>query len=129
MKKLALAAEKTFRRLVRPEDCAAFDSGLVHPLYATFALARDAEWCCRLFVLDLKEDQEEGIGTFLEIEHISPARQGETVEFTARADRLEDRELQCTFEARVQGRLVARGRQRQRILPLEKIRTLYRRDV
>src|SRR5690606_32941457 len=39
---------KTFERQVTKADCAMFDSGPVHPVYATFALARDAEWCCRL---------------------------------------------------------------------------------
>jgi predicted thioesterase len=64
-------------------DTANLDSGQVHPVYATFALGRDAEWCCRLFVLEMKEEDEEGIGTFLSIEHRSPALENSQVVFTA----------------------------------------------
>ena len=45
----------------------------VHPFYSTFALGRDVEWACRQFVLEMKEEDEEGIGTFLNITHKSPA--------------------------------------------------------
>jgi hypothetical protein len=44
-------AVQRFERVVREDDLARFDAGLVHPVYGTFALARDAEWVCRLFVL------------------------------------------------------------------------------
>ena len=55
---------------------AAFGGEVVHEVYATFALARDAEWTTRQFVLDMRDDDEEGIGTFLSIEHKSPALWG-----------------------------------------------------
>lgn len=117
--------ERRFTRQVRPEDCAAFDSGSVHPVYATFALARDAEWCCRLFVLDMKTAEEEGIGTMLTVEHLSPALQGATVEFTAIAESITGHEIICTYEARCNGRLVAKGRQGQKILKKEKLERLF----
>jgi hypothetical protein len=69
--------------LVLNEDCASFESGNVHPVYATFALGRDAEWACRLFVLEMKEAYEEGIGTFLTIHHKSPALVGSNVLFNS----------------------------------------------
>jgi fluoroacetyl-CoA thioesterase len=37
---------KTYTKTVEQTDTAAFDSGQVHPVYATFALGRDAEWAC-----------------------------------------------------------------------------------
>ncbi|WP_298712427.1 hypothetical protein [Chitinophaga sp.] len=117
--------ERRFSRLVRPEDCAAFDSGSVHPVYATFALARDAEWCGRLFVLDMKTEEEEGIGTMISIEHLSPALEGATVEFTSIADSINGHEIICTFEARCNGRLVAKGRQGQKILKKEKLERMF----
>ena len=61
--------KKYFTKVVSENDTATFDPGQVHPVYATFALGRDAEWACRLFVLDMKENDEEGIGTFLHIDH------------------------------------------------------------
>ncbi len=108
--------ERRFSRQVRPEDCAAFDSGSVHPVYATFALARDAEWCCRLFVLDMKSPEEEGIGTMLSVEHLSPATAGSVVEFTAIAESINGHEMICSYEARCNGRLIARGKTGQKIL-------------
>ena len=117
---------KEFVRVIRPEDIAQFDSGTVHPVYATFALARDAEWSGRLFVLVMKEDHEEGIGTLLEIQHVSPAFVGQTVRFVATFEEVTAKgEIITSFEAFVNDRLIARGKQGQRILPKEKIEKLF----
>lgn len=117
--------KKQFTRTVRAEDTAAFDSGQVHPVYATFALARDAEWSSRLFVLDMKEPNEEGIGTFVNVRHISPAFVGQQVEFEAVIDELNGNEINCSFTAKANGRLVAEGRTGQKILPKERIEKLF----
>jgi predicted thioesterase len=117
---------KTFTRVVREEDIAQFDSGTVHPVYATFALARDAEWSGRLFVLEMKGDDEEGIGTRLDIVHVSPAFVGQTVRFVACFEEITPKgEILNSFEAFVGDRLIARGLQGQRILPKVKIETLF----
>ena len=118
---------KHFSRIVRPEDCASFDSGHVHPAYATFALARDAEWCCRLFVLDMKETSEEGIGTRLTVEHLSPALTGSRVDFTAVITQIQHHEITCSYEAVCNGRIVATGIQVQKILSKEKLEKLFTR--
>jgi len=118
---------KHFSRVVRPEDCASFDSGHVHPVYATFALARDAEWCCRLFVLDMKETTEEGIGTRLTVEHLSPALTGSRVDFTAVITQIQHHEITCSYEAVCNGRVVATGIQVQKILSKEKLEKLFTR--
>lgn len=117
---------KTFSRRVREEDCAAFDSGQVHPVYATFALARDAEWCCRLFVLDMKDADEEGIGTMLSVQHQSPAPAGATVIFTAAIKEINGNEVICRFDARVGDRVIASGEQGQKILKKEKLEQIFR---
>lgn len=118
-------AVKHFTRHVRAEDCAAFDSGQVHPVYATFALARDAEWCCRLFVLEMKEADEEGIGTKLTVDHLSPALQGSQVDFTATITTLQAHEIICSYEARCNGRLIASGIQVQKVLKKHKLERLF----
>jgi predicted thioesterase len=118
---------KTFQRVVRKEDCAAFDSGLVHPVYATFALARDAEWCCRLFVLEMKEADEEGIGTMLSLQHVSPALEGSTVEFTATVKAINGHEIICTLEVKVGDRVIAIGENGQKILKKEKLETVFKK--
>ena len=41
-------------KTVTEADLATFETGNVHPFYATFSLGRDVEWVCRQFVLDMK---------------------------------------------------------------------------
>jgi predicted thioesterase len=116
---------KTYEKLVKPEDTAIFEAGALHPVYATFALGRDAEWSTRLFVLDMKEDGEEGIGTSLSIVHHSPALVGETVIFDAKIKAINGHELICTYEARANGRLIATGETGQKILKKEKLEKIF----
>lgn len=117
-------AVQNFERIVRAEDTAVFDSGEVHPVYATFALGRDAEWVCRLFVLEMKDEDEEGIGTFLNITHHSPALVGQKVEFRGILKEVNGHEVIADFEAKVGERLVARGETGQKILKKEKLNHL-----
>ncbi len=116
---------KTYSKTVAQADIATFDSGQVHPVYATFALGRDAEWVCRLFVIDMIEADEEGIGTFIHINHHSPALIGNTVNFNATFERLEGNHVICTFEAKIGDRLVASGQTGQKILKKEKLERLF----
>ena len=113
--------KKVFKRLVREEDVAKFESGEVHPFYGTFALGRDAEWAGRLFVLEMLDEDEEGIGTFLTVKHASPALVGQEVEITAKITELEGRKINCSFEAKVGERLIATGTTGQMILKKTKV--------
>ena len=118
---------KTFTKKISEADTAAFDSGEVHPVYATFALARDAEWASRLFVLDMKEDDEEGIGTSISVIHHSPALVGEEIVFETKIIKIEGHEIISSFEAKVGERLIASGQQGQKILKKDKIEKLFNR--
>jgi fluoroacetyl-CoA thioesterase len=114
---------------VEQGDLATFETGNVHPFYSTFALGRDAEWACRQFVLQMKEDDEEGIGTFLNIRHKSPAMLGDTVEFIATVSLLEGHQIDCSFVAKVGDRIVAKGEQGQKILKKEKLDRLVNQII
>lgn len=116
---------KQYQKVVYEEDTATFESGKVHPVYATFSIARDAEWVCRLFVLDMKDEDEEGIGTFVHVNHHAPALVNETVVFTATVESIIKNEIICTFAAHVGTRLIATGRQGQKILKKEKIESIF----
>lgn len=115
---------KRFLHTVDESDVAEFESGVVHPFYATFALGRDAEWSGRLFVLDMLEDDEEGIGTFLNITHVSPALVGQTVEFIATIIGQDRAKMVCSFEAKVGERLIATGSTGQMILKKSQVAKL-----
>jgi fluoroacetyl-CoA thioesterase len=120
----AAGAEKSYTKVVTAEDVATFESGTVHEVYATFAIARDAEWAGRLFVLDMKEDDEEGIGTFVLVDHHAPALVGETVVYEAVIDELHKNIIGCTFAAYVGHRLIASGRTGQKILKKDKLQSI-----
>lgn len=106
-------------------DCAIFNGELLHPVCATFALARDFEWSSRLFFLELREDDEEGVGTMLSIDHKSPAHVGEEVLFTATVERIEKNELICVIEARVGERVIATGKTGQKMLKKKRLAELF----
>lgn len=116
---------KTFIHVVSDADAARFESGEVHAVYSTFALARDAEWIGRLFVLEMKEEGEEGIGTGITVTHHSPALMGQEVTFTATLVEVNRNEVVIDYTAKVNGRLIADGRQWQKILKKEKLDQLF----
>lgn len=122
---------RLYQITVRESDTASFadtahleGGGAIHPFYATFALARDAEWVCRLFVLDMKESHEEGIGTMVSVYHRSPAKVGDVVQFTATLQKVERNTVRCTYTAYVGDRLIAEGEQEQKIITKEKVQRL-----
>jgi fluoroacetyl-CoA thioesterase len=116
-----------FKMTVMASDLAAFEGQLVHPVLSTFSLARDAEWTTRQFVLAIREDDEEGIGTFVNIEHISPAFEGEEVTFNGKLDQINGNELLCSVEVYVGDRLIAAARTGQKIFKREKIKKLFQK--
>ncbi len=118
-------SRKYYEKMVEMTDTASFESGQVHPVYATFALGRDAEWVCRLFVLEMKEADEEGIGTFLTIKHHGPALLGSKVQFTAGIKSVLKNEIICYYEAKVGDRLIATGETGQKILKKQRLESLF----
>jgi predicted thioesterase len=116
-----------YTKRVSETETATFDSGQVHPVYATFALGRDAEWACRQFVLQMKEADEEGIGTFLTVQHQSPALIGEEVNFEAVLKAVNGHEVICSYTVRVGDRIIATGETGQKILKKEKLEAMFQR--
>ena len=108
---------KTFSKIVLITEIAKFESGTVHDVYSTFSIAKDAEWSGRLFVLEMKEKDEEGIGTKISVEHKSPAFVGDEINFIATFEEITERgEIITSFQAFCGERLIAKGIQGQRIL-------------
>jgi predicted thioesterase len=117
---------KTYTKIITNADIASFESGTVHEVYSTFSLAKDAEWCGRLFVLDMKDNDEEGIGTQITVRHLSPAFVGEQVVITTTFTTITDsKEILTSYEVRVGNRLIATGIQGQKILLKSKIAQLF----
>lgn len=117
--------KKQYSFTVNGQDVARFHGETVHNVCSTFVLAREIEWATRLFVLEMTEDDEEGVGTMLDIKHKSPAFVGETVLIEAEVERFENHELICNYAAKVQQRLVAVGQTGQKILKKDKIKEIF----
>ena len=73
--------------------------GPVHPVYATYWLARHFEEAGRKLILPFLEEGEEGIGTQLEVFHTASALPGMTVTVTATFTRLEGRRIHADLFA------------------------------
>ena len=116
---------KVFRKKVAASDQAIFNGELLHSVCSTFALARDFEWSSRLFFIDMKDDDEEGVGTSLTIDHQSPAFVGEEIVFTAMVEEIRGMELVCSIEAHVDNRLIASGKTGQRMLKKDRLAALF----
>jgi fluoroacetyl-CoA thioesterase len=120
--------KKYYTRTVVESDVAAFHGEVVHPVCSTFSLARDVEWTTRQFVLEMRDEDEEGVGTFVNIEHKSPAFVGEEIIYTGIVEKINGHELICSFVANVGERLIAQGQTGQKILKREKIEKLFRKQ-
>ena len=116
--------KKRHFKLIGPSDLASFEVGMVHPFCSTFVLAREMEWSSRLFVLEMLDEDEEGIGTRLEINHLSPALEGEELIIEAIITSLEQHEIICDIEVTVGKRVIAKGLTGQKILKKTKLANL-----
>ena len=119
--KIRVGDVRHFVKEVTEADYAQFAGQLVHPVCSTFALAQAVEWASRLFALDEKEADEEGIGNYLFIKHEHPAFIGDHIIIETELVQVNHQELICKFIARVGGRTIARGETGQKILKKEKL--------
>lgn len=109
------------------EDQAIFHGEVLHKVCATFALARDMEWSSRLFFIEMKEEDEEGVGTHLSIDHRNPAFVGDELVITATVAQLRDNELICDIIVKVEERIIATGKTGQRMLKKERLNQIFTR--
>lgn len=124
-KRLIIGEKRTFTHKVRPEDLAEFDSGIVHQVCSTFTLAKYIEWCSRLFILDVKKEDEEGIGTMINITHISPAFINDVLLFEASVLNINKNELLCEVEVYCNKRIIAKAKTGQKLLKKGRIKEIF----
>jgi len=117
--------KKVYVKKVNETDLASFHGEVLHPVYSTFSLARDFEWSSRLFFIEMKEPDEEGVGTYLSVTHHNPAKIGEEVVITATVESILGNELICMIEAVCGGRLIATGKTGQKMLKRERLKHLF----
>jgi len=123
--RLKIGEKREFKHIVCNDDLAKFDSGLVHNVCSTFALAKYIEWSSRLFITDIKNEDEEGIGTMIHIEHKSPAFISETLLFEATVKLIDGNELLCNVLVTCKSRVVAKAQTGQKLLKKGRIKEFF----
>ena len=105
--------------VVTPESTVHFDElGPVHPVYATYSMAKHFEEAGRKLLLRHLEPGEAGIGRSVSVEHLAPAWVGDTVRVTARCVGTEGNRLTCECRAVASsGRELGTGTTVQAVLP------------
>lgn len=123
--KIGNTAELTVE--ITDDMCPAFNGIVVHRVYSTWSMAHHMELAARMVLAPHLEDHEEGIGSHLSIDHVSPAPLGHVVRVTASAIELGPTTLICECIAYDGARIVGKGKQIQRILPKSKLQSLIER--
>lgn len=117
--------------VITGDMCPAFDGVVVHRVYSTWSMGHHMELAARKVLAPHLEAHEEGIGSHLSIDHLAPAPVGARVRIVATAVELGPTTLVCdlvAYHIRPDGdKVVGRGRQVQRVLPKEKLRSLIER--
>lgn len=121
--KVGDSVQTTF--VVTANDTATFNGEEVHNVCSTFVISREAEWCSRQFAIKMKEEEEEGVGTHITVNHDNPAFIGDTISFEAVVESIKGHEIFCSYTAYVSDRLVAHGTTGQKILSKEKIAQIF----
>lgn len=97
---------------------ARFDTlGLVHPVYATWAVVKHMEEASRRLILPYLEPHEDAVGHAIQVVHLAPTPVGERVVVRAILDRVEGRRVHCRVEAFNAREQVAEGVHVQVLVP------------
>ncbi len=124
---LAIGAKDEVVVEVTEQMCPAFDGVIVHRVYSTWSLAHHMELAARKVLAPFLEEHEEGLGTHLSVDHLSLTPVGKTVRVVAEVSEVGRDRVECDVSAYDGDRLIARGRQVQRVLAKASIRKLVER--
>jgi predicted thioesterase len=116
---IPIGATAELEVVVTPAHTVDFDEmGAVHPVYATYTMAKHFEEAGRKLLVPHLEAGEAGIGTALSVEHLAPSWVGDRLRVTARCVGLRAGRLTCECRATdTYGRELGRGSTVQAVLP------------
>jgi len=116
---LKTGLEMTRRHTVERDDTIGF-MGEDLRVYATPALVGHMEYTCRDFVLEHLDDNEDTVGTRVEIDHMAPTMSGMWVDIKATISDIQGRLVTFDFEAWDEIEPVGKGRHMRFIVDKEK---------
>jgi fluoroacetyl-CoA thioesterase len=92
--------------------------GKVHPVYATYTMAKHFEEAGRKLLLRHLDDGEDGLGRSVAVEHLSPSWIGDRLTIEARCTEVRGNRILCACRATdADGREVGTGSTVQVVLP------------
>jgi predicted thioesterase len=112
---------------VTEEMCPAFDGAVVHHVYSTWSMVHHMELAARKVLVDFLDEDEEGIGARVCVDHKSPAPVGSVVTVRAELAEVRHRVVVCRVTAWDGARLLGEGEQIQMVLKKEKLKRLFER--
>ena len=102
--------------------------GRVHPVYATYTMAKHFEEAGRKLLLRHLDDGEEGLGRAVTVEHLAPSWVGDRLTIEAQCTAVDGNRLTCECRATDgDGREVGRGSTVQVVLPRERLEAIVSR--
>ena len=108
--------------------CPAFGGVVVHRCYSTWSAVHHMEIAARKVLVDFLEDDEEGVGAHISVDHIAACRVGKTVRIRAVLTEFDGRRVVCKVEAFDGDRLLAEGKQVQVVMDKNKIKKMIERS-
>ena len=109
--------------VVTPESTVHFDElGPVHPVYATYTMAKHFEEAGRKLLLRYLEGDEAAIGSSVSVDHRAPSWVGDAIRVEARCVEVTGNRITCACTAAAEdGRELGRGTTVQVVLPAHEL--------
>ncbi|WP_407571857.1 thioesterase family protein [Deinococcus altitudinis] len=128
MRPVTIGEQAVLEVLVTPAMTVRFgELGELHPVYATYELARHFEEVGRKLLLPHLEDGEDGLGTALNVRHLKSALPGMRVTLSATVQKVEGHRLTVEIEAVSElGEVVATGSTEQYVTSARRIQAGFR---
>ena len=123
MRTIPLGESAVLEVVVTPELTVHFEElGSVHPVYATYSMAKHFEEAGRKLLLRHLDSDEDGLGRSVTVEHLLPSWVGDRLTIEARCVAIDGNRVTCECTATdADGRLVGRGSTVQVALPTSEL--------
>lgn len=114
---------------VTEEMFAQFEGEVIHPAYSTVSMVYHMEWASRKLLTPHLEEDEEGMGSAVTVNHIAPSGLGTKLEVTATVSDVTDREVITEVYLKNEYGIIGKGEVKQAILPKKVIETKLAEQV